>query len=305
MLALGGKVAQHVGHPVVGVSRLHVPGRFEPLPERRVFQPGFPAEKPEAQAQVGRGNGKFLADHLFQAGKIRGRARDGLDAGFFYHPHQLGGVSHPKRKDGGAGGLQVGVVGVSAHPQTVVEAVDHPVVGPQARGPEGPGAAVVGEGEVFGGQGGVDEPAGGSGRAVHPADLFVGGRAKIPEGRTALLGDAKFRFRGKRQPGKVLWRPDLSRIDPRVLEFLPVKIAASGHVGKLPRQKFPLHGRLSAGDSASISSLKRGFIDTPFRRYVVCGAWYVARAMGSRFQIQGSRFQVEAMRAAWSIAHRA
>ena len=73
----------------------------------------------------------MLGDHPLQHGRIRRRAGNGGDAEFADGADQQLRVADAERHDGGARRFERRVIGIAAHPQAVIEAMDDAMARPE------------------------------------------------------------------------------------------------------------------------------------------------------------------------------
>src|SRR6266700_2882181 len=136
--------AQHIRHPEVRIHGPHAPGLFHACPYARFTDPWLGPKEAFAQAQVTRiqplGPGGFG-----QGEHIRWSGTDGVDPQLTNGLKQEGSLTHTEGRDGGSGGLQVLIIGETAHPEAIIEAMYHCIAGTQPGSPEGAGGTCIHE----------------------------------------------------------------------------------------------------------------------------------------------------------------
>ena len=137
--ALAGKVTQKITDPVVGVHGPHAPGLIKARTKRGIIQTRLAAHKGFAKPQ---GSGldlrKVFTQHFSQTRRVRGGARDGVDAELPDRADQKFGSARAKGHHHRPCFFKTEVICHSAHPQLVIEAVDYGIVGPESRRRLGP-----------------------------------------------------------------------------------------------------------------------------------------------------------------------
>ena len=239
-LALSREVAEHVGHAVVGVAHRHAPGRLQAPAEFRIVQPALAAEQPEPEAEVARPQvGEPLGDHPLQHRRIGGRAGDGGDPQLPDGADQQLGVADPEGHDGGARRLQRRMVGVAAHPQPIVEAMDDAMAGPEPARRLGPGADDRGLLRIARRQRQVHRRPARAGGAVDARDPVLRRRQIVPERRMRPLALPQHLLVDERQLRQPLQPP--RRLRPR--PDPPMQRRAGGHILPLPLPcRLPVRG---------------------------------------------------------------
>lgn len=172
----------------VQIAGTKSPGGLDPLAKGGVLEPRLTSENTDPQIQIARRQaGELVGDHPLQDGGVGWRAVDGVGTKLLHGPDQMFAATDAEWHDRGAGRFQGGVIGIAAHPETIVEAVHRNVSRAQADGSHRTSSDPRIHGTVALRQGGVHGPAGGAGRAMDAAHGFRGGRQIVAEGRVLFL----------------------------------------------------------------------------------------------------------------------
>src|SRR5579883_261245 len=167
---------------------------------------------------------------------MRRRGADGIDTKFADRLDQGSSLAHAEGDNGRPGGLQVLMVGVAAHPETIIEAVNHRIARTQARRPEAASGAFIHQVAILASQSNIERPTGRARGFMNANELLWRTDQIAAEGRMLLLTKPTLVLLSEREQGQIGHISNAFALDARLGEFALIEGGREPDIIKLSPQ---------------------------------------------------------------------